>query len=142
MKSTFIINDKQVKKEIFITTPDRDGEMVIKDDVLTYDYGNSYIPVYRDCRDGHKRIVRGSMEILQEGEKTIGTATGYIFHTDNSDVEVQYKDRNSTKQIMPSGDGYILNSNSAIDCGEIEMVDKQPKLSEPNAGKTSKDLEE
>lgn len=142
MKSTFIINENQTKEEIFIKTPNRDGTMVIQDDVLTFAYKKDFVPVYRDCSDGNQRIVQSSLELIPSENDEIGESDGYIFHTAQTDVEVSFKDRNSTKQIMPAGDGYILNSSSVVDCGEIEMVNGKPKLTEQNNGKTSKELEE
>lgn len=142
MKSTFIINEEQEKEEVFITTPNRDGTIVIRDDVIDYDYKNDAIPVYRDCADGNKRIVRGPVEIIREEDGSIGSAQAIKVHTDNSDVFLKVSERGTTQQIVPSGNGYLLNSASVIDCGEVEFEGEVVKLKTENIGKTSKDLEE
>ena len=142
MKSTFIINEEQQKEEIFIKTPNRDGTMVIQDDVITYDYKNDAIPVYRDCADGNKRIVRGPVEIIRDGDGSIGSAQALKVHSDGADVTIKVSERGSTQQIVPSGNGYLLNSASVIDCGEVEFENDIVKLRTENIGKTSKDLEE
>lgn len=116
-----IVQNGNQSSDITITLPAESGTLARKEDVGLDEGTDFFIPRYSDEGDNLK-LVDSPIEINSR-------LNGFTFHKDSSikptgssnDNQVIFGGTGGTEtvtHVMPTVSGYILNSNSIIDCGE------------------------
>ena len=120
-------NDQPDEQDLEIKLPNHSGTLATLDDTGIVDGQDFYIPMYRMGEDEEITLENSPIELIEHSGNDYDLK-GFKFHsginstgTNGSDHNVIFKTvdgDNELVHIMPGTSGYILNSNSIIDCGE------------------------
>lgn len=120
-------NDQPEEQDLEIKLPNHSGTLATLDDTGIVDGQDFYIPMYRMGEDEKITLENSPIELIEHSGNDYDLK-GFKFHsginstgTNGSDHNVIFKTvdgDNELVHIMPGTSGYILNSNSIIDCGE------------------------
>lgn len=128
LKADIIQNPAQSEYgNIQLKLPSQSGTLARLEDTGLTDGQNFYIPRFKkDENDNNNiKLVNSPVELidhLDSGESS--TIVGFKFHKASgstglqADNKVIFRGSGEVVNIMPKTSGYILNSNSIIDCGE------------------------
>lgn len=128
LKADIIQNPAQSEYgNIQLKLPSQSGTLARLEDTGLTDGKNFYIPRFKkDDNDNNSiKLVNSPVELidhLDSGESA--TIVGFKFHKSSgsaglqADNKVIFRGSGEVVNIMPKTSGYILNSNSIIDCGE------------------------
>lgn len=128
LKADIIQNPAQSEYgNIQLKLPSQSGTLARLEDTGLTDGKNFYIPRFKkDDNDNNSiKLVNSPVELidhLDSGESA--TVVGFKFHKSSgsaglqADNKVIFRGSGEVVNIMPKTSGYILNSNSIIDCGE------------------------
>jgi len=118
-----------------ISLPNKDGTLAIDEDIGVGEAENLgtdwTAPMYETNEDGRKVLKDSFLKFLS---KASGQLKGFeLKDGDTRNVEVRLSSRTTkTVQVLPILSGYILNSNSIIDCGVWDAA--HPQGYTPNEG--------
>lgn len=127
LKADIIQNPAQSEYgNIQLKLPSQSGTLARLEDTGLTDGKNFYIPRFKkDENDNNIKLVNSPLELidhLDSGESA--TIVGFKFHRSSgstglqADNKVIFRGSGEVVNIMPKTSGYVLNSNSIIDCGE------------------------
>lgn len=128
LKADIIQNPAQSEYgNIQLKLPSQSGTLARLEDTGLTDGQNFYIPRFKkdENDNGNIKLVNSPVELidhLDSGESS--TIVGFKFHKASgstglqADNKVIFRGSGEVVNIMPKTSGYILNSNSIIDCGE------------------------
>lgn len=128
LKADIIQNPAQSEYgNIQLKLPSQSGTLARLEDTGLTDGKNFYIPRFKkDENDNNNiKLVNSPLELidhLDSGESA--TVVGFKFHRSSgstglqADNKVIFRGSGEVVNIMPKTSGYVLNSNSIIDCGE------------------------
>lgn len=128
LKADIIQNPAQSEYgNIQLKLPSQSGTLARLEDTGLTDGKNFYIPRFKkDENDNNNiKLVNSPLELidhLDSGESS--TVVGFKFHKSSgstglqADNKVIFRGSGEVVNIMPKTSGYVLNSNSIIDCGE------------------------
>ena len=146
-------NESQQQNEITVNTPKDSGTLLTEEKVFDSKVGNGRIPMYHSQNGEDYYLVSGPISCSDNSNKPQATGRIYVrtvyeevgnTHTEDG-VAFIFRSNNPhldtpISLTLPNQKGYLLSSNSIIDCGEINFVGNAPSITYENLGESAKPL--
>jgi hypothetical protein len=145
-------NESQQQNEITVNTPKDSGTLLTEEKVFDSKVGSGRIPMYHS-QNGDYYLVSGPISCRDDSNNPRATDRIYV-RTAYEEVGNTYTEDGVTfifrrndahhddpiELTFPNQTGYLLSSNSIIDCGEINFVGNEPSITYENLGESAKPL--